>query len=182
MLNPPPTFASIDQFQAQIHLIGNISIWYSGTAALFIYLGLLILYTLRRRRLCFDLAEPAWNHFVTRGAVCMFGYLFNFVPYFLVDKPMFLHNYLPALIFKILLLCIVVEHLHTVLRTMKWRVAVFGYNCLLLAWLGSILYVFVRFSALSYGNWIGSNGLVTAENILELQWKNTWDFILHADL
>lgn len=93
---------------------------------------------------------------------------------------MFLHNYLPALVFKILLLCVVLEHLYSVIMALHLRMLAILYKCVLTLWFASVLYVFMKFSALSYG-WIGINGLVTAENIMDLQWKNTWDFILHAD-
>lgn len=169
-------------FQSQIHLLGNISIWYSGTAALFTYFGLFIFYSLRRHRLCYDISDAAWNHFVSTGSICFFGYLFNFVPYFLVDKPMFLHNYLPALLFKIMLLTFVVEHLNTVFGDLKLRFVSIVFRVLLALWMLSILYVFVKFSTLSYGKSIVSDGLVTSEKIVELQWKNTWDFILHTEL
>lgn len=92
---------------------------------------------------------------------------------------MFLHNYLPALVFKILLLCVVVEHMDKVMIVMKLNVIVTLYRISLALWLTCILYVFFKFSALTYGNWIGSNDVVSASNILDLQWKNTWDFILH---
>ncbi|XP_018574130.1 protein O-mannosyltransferase 1 isoform X2 [Anoplophora glabripennis] len=48
---------------AQIHLLGNIIIWYSATICLFVYSCLLIFYLLRRRRLCYDLDEKTWIQF-----------------------------------------------------------------------------------------------------------------------
>jgi hypothetical protein len=44
-------------FQAQVHLLGNLAVWYSGTLSVFAYVVLLAVYLLRRRRLCFDLPE-----------------------------------------------------------------------------------------------------------------------------
>ncbi|XP_015189217.1 PREDICTED: protein O-mannosyltransferase 1 isoform X3 [Polistes dominula] len=49
---------------AQIHLLGNIAIWYSGTAALIVYTALLIFYIMRRRRMCFDVINGEWNRFL----------------------------------------------------------------------------------------------------------------------
>lgn len=95
---------------------------------------------------------------------------------------MFLHNYLPALLFKIMLLTFVVEHLNTVFADLKLRFVAIVYKTLLALWMLSILYVFVKFSTLSYGTSIVSDGIVTSEKIVELQWKNTWDFILHTEL
>lgn len=116
------------------------------------------------------------------GSVCFLGYLFNYVPYFLVDRALFLHNYLPALMFKIMLLCIVLDHINVVVNMWHVQLVAISYKALLAAWLASVVYVFVKFSTLSYGHLIGNNGTITADDILQLQWKNTWDFILHADL
>ncbi|GJQ85607.1 hypothetical protein Trydic_g20157 [Trypoxylus dichotomus] len=51
---------------AQIHLLGNIVIWYSATYCLLIYSLLLIFYLLRRRRLCYDIDEETWKAFRLR--------------------------------------------------------------------------------------------------------------------
>lgn len=44
-------------FQGQIHLIGNVAVWYAGTLCLAIYACLFIFYLLRRRRRCYDIDE-----------------------------------------------------------------------------------------------------------------------------
>jgi dolichyl-phosphate-mannose-protein mannosyltransferase len=56
---------------AQVHLLGNIAVWLTGTACMVLYSGLLVLYLMRRRRLCYDVPEGkvlvwttnAWVHF-----------------------------------------------------------------------------------------------------------------------
>lgn len=55
--------------QAQIHLLGNVLIWYSATLALAAYSALLVLYLLRRRRQCFDIDDAEWRQFRTTGEV-----------------------------------------------------------------------------------------------------------------
>lgn len=79
-----------------------------------------------------------------------------------------------------MLLTFVVEHLNTVFADLRLRFVSVVYKALLALWMLSIFYVFVKFSTLSYGKSIVSDGLVTSEKIVELQWKNTWDFILHT--
>lgn len=130
-------------FQAQVHFIGNIVIWLSGTMSLVAYTGLFIIYLLRRQRACYDLPEGAWNQFCTIGEVSttnsiiiqwemgkgqvkcyvimgrvghlnwevakMFplwqvlgiGFAIHYFPYFLVDRTLFLHHYMPAYLFKV---------------------------------------------------------------------------------
>ncbi|XP_076270481.1 protein O-mannosyltransferase rt isoform X1 [Rhynchophorus ferrugineus] len=48
---------------AQIHLLGNIAIWYLATLGLLVYSVLLVFYLLRRQRNIFDLDEENWTKF-----------------------------------------------------------------------------------------------------------------------
>ncbi|XP_017492866.1 PREDICTED: protein O-mannosyltransferase 1-like, partial [Rhagoletis zephyria] len=96
---------------AQIYLIGNITIWYLGLAAIALYWSLLLFYLLRRARLKHDIDEEHWNRFLLTGQVAAVGYLLHFLPYFLCERTLFLHYYLPALLFKIILTAAVVSHL-----------------------------------------------------------------------
>lgn len=169
---------NIQHFQAQIHLIGNIVIWYSGSAALLVYVGLLVFYLLRRRRLCFDLSPGDWTTFQEAGQLFFVGYLLHFLPYFFVERTLFLHNYLPAFLYKIMLLCFVVEHLAIVLgRVIRSMVLLAIYKAAVVFWLCAIVWVFQQFLVLSYGT-----TRLTADDVIRLRWKDTWDFILHKDL
>lgn len=162
---------------AQIHLIGNIVIWYSGTLAILIYVSFFVLYLLRRRRQLFDISEKKWKQFCACGNIFFVGYLIHFVPYFFVEKTMFLHNYLPALIFKMLLLCFVIEHIYYILKfILRSRILVILYQCILIIWFIAVLYIFKAFSAISYGHYLSE------ADIINLRWKDTWDFILHKVL
>lgn len=168
---------------AQIHLLGNVAIWYSGTAALMQYLVLLVVYLLRRRRQCYDIDDAAWSQFCVCGEIFLVGYLMHFLPYFFVERTMFLHNYLPALVYKILVTCAVVEHLHRAIgQVLKSKLLSFAYNAAVVGWLISIFYIFKRFSVLSYGLLTLSGRTISSDDIIALRWKDTWDFILHKDL
>lgn len=169
---------------AQIHLIGNIIIWYSATAALFVYAALFTVYLLRRRRLCYDLDAAEWRRFQLAGELFFAGYLLHFLPYLFVERTMFLHNYLPSFVFKVMLLCFVIEHVWLVLC--KWTAASASwwssglrlvYQAAILGWLAGVAVVFERFLVLSYGT-----TRLSADDVVALRWKDTWDFILHKDL
>ena len=155
--------------QAQVHFLGNLVVWLSGTAALLAYAGLLLFYLLRRQRQCLDLPQHQWDKFCQVGQVgswataaggtgwegnrigtimkCVLstsvlariylggistvrrtdnehtlalqvlgvGYALHYFPYFLVERTLFLHHYLPAYMFKICLLAAVIEHGHYLL-------------------------------------------------------------------
>lgn len=168
---------------AQIHLIGNIVIWYSGTFALLIYFTLLLIYLMRRRRFCYDITEETWIQFRKCGEILFVGYLMHFLPYFFVERTLFLHNYLPALVFKIMLLCFVIEHLGDVVKQIFNSQKInFVFNLAVIVWLLIVLYVFKRFSVLTYGLLEIENRPISADDIIALRWKDTWDFIIHKEL
>ena len=60
--------------QAQVHFLGNIVIWLSGTMAMLAYLALFVVYLLRRQRSCYDLPETPWNKFCSIGEVRHYNY------------------------------------------------------------------------------------------------------------
>ena len=45
----------------QVHLMGNILIWYTASICGVLYTALLVVYLLRRRRLCFDTSEAEFQ-------------------------------------------------------------------------------------------------------------------------
>lgn len=168
---------------AQIHLIGNVAIWYSGAAAILLYVTLLSIYLLRRRRFCYDIDEKTWNQFCRCGEILFAGYLLHFLPYFFVERTLFLHNYLPALVYKIMLLCFMIEHVHDVITQLFRSVNVIRYyRFVVVIWFIGILYVFQRFSLLTYGLLQLNGHSITADDIIALRWKDTWDFIIHKEL
>ncbi|KAH8239976.1 hypothetical protein KR032_009886 [Drosophila birchii] len=164
---------------AQIYLLGNILIWYSATAGLFFYSALLAFYAVRRRRLCFDISESEWQRFLIAGDTFFVGYLMHYLPYFFVDRTLFLHNYLPAFVFKLLLLCFVIEHVDYLLRIICTGRAVNivrAYRLAVILWLLAVLSIFVKFIPLSYG----ARKMTTSE-VRDLRWKDTWDFVVHKN-
>ena len=57
-----------------------------------------------------------WDEFTFLGEMLLGGYLMHWLPYFFADRTLFLHHYLPALVFKILLTGAVIQHLHYIIR------------------------------------------------------------------
>ena len=56
-------------FQAQVHLLGNVVIWYTSSLGVLFYSTLLGFYLLRRRRLCFDISEGEFIYLSHWGKV-----------------------------------------------------------------------------------------------------------------
>ena len=62
-----------------------------------------------------------WTNYVTVGEVLLGGYLCHFLPFFFVDRTLFLHHYLPAYAYKIMLSAFVITHIHQVMRLVQKR-------------------------------------------------------------
>ncbi|XP_070164054.1 protein O-mannosyltransferase rt isoform X1 [Polyergus mexicanus] len=160
---------------AQVHLLGNIAIWYSGTISVIVYSGLLIFYLMRRRRKCFDIAEEEWEKFVNNAYVLLTGYLLHFLPFLFVERTLFLHHYLPAFIFKVLLTAATIDHLYYLIGTHRpWNISLYILTCGTIAWILFVIYVFKKFIVFSYGT-----SALSAKDVIKLRWKDTWDFIVH---
>ncbi|XP_052747004.1 protein O-mannosyltransferase 1 [Bicyclus anynana] len=160
---------------AQVHLIGNMITWYAGTLSVLLYGGVLVVYAIRQRRAFSDLTPLAAQKFYDAGCILFLGYWLHYLPYFFIDRTLFLHHYLPAYIFKILLLAYVIDHIYYniyVRESIKSLTHIFVL-CIYI-WLVYVIITFQKFSVLSYGNTD-----LAETDLLNLRWKDTWDFILH---
>jgi dolichyl-phosphate-mannose-protein mannosyltransferase len=91
------------------------------------------------------------------------GWGLHYFPFFLMSRQLFLHHYLPALYFAILLLCAVFDFMTSTLRP-RWRLQIAAVLIILAVWNFSI------FSPLVYGNtW-------TRDECEKAKWFKTWDF------
>lgn len=157
----------------QVYLLGNVVIWYTGAACIFLYCILWTVYLLRRHRQCYDLSPDVWSHFIEIGEVLFAGFLFHYLPYFFVERTLFLHHYLPAFMFKVLLTAAFIEHVYYMLSGIR-RVASAVYSITVLGWSLAVLYIFRKFCVLSYGL-----TPLSAGEVMKLRWKESWDFIIH---
>ncbi|KAK2120492.1 Protein O-mannosyl-transferase 1 [Saguinus oedipus] len=156
---------------AQIHLLGNIVIWVSGSLALAIYMLLFLWYLLRRRRNVHDLPQDAWLRWVLAGALCAGGWAVNYLPFFLMEKTLFLYHYLPALTFQILLLPVVLQHISDHLCRSQLQRSVF--SALVVAWYSSACHVSNMLRPLTYGD-----KSLSPEELKALRWKDSWDILI----
>ena len=149
--------------------------WYAGTLSVLLYGVLLCVYAIRQRRTHTDLPPYISQKFYDAGCILYLGYWLHFLPYFFMDRTLFLHHYLPAYIFKILLLAHVIDHIYYVL-CVRENIKSFTHIFILCItiWLAYVIITFNKFCALSYGNVD-----LTESDLLNLRWKDTWDFILH---
>ncbi|KAJ8300903.1 hypothetical protein KUTeg_022422, partial [Tegillarca granosa] len=154
---------------AQIHLLGNPVIWCCASLSIFLYIAVFCVYLMRRRRGMY-LFSGEWQHFMFVGQLLVGGYLLHYLPYFLTDRTLFLHSYLPSVVYKVLVLAAILDHLYIVSFRVSYLPLFISYLCL--AVFTAALWVFIQLSVFSYGN----NGL-SPEEIKNLMWKDSWDFL-----
>eukprot|EP00048_Salpingoeca_helianthica_P013823 m.208730 g.208730 ORF g.208730 m.208730 type:complete len:762 (+) comp15549_c0_seq1:188-2473(+) len=95
---------------AQIYLIGNPVVWWLSFAAIGVSLVLILFYAIREKRAIQDL-DPATRARLLDGATVLGGgWALHYLPFFLFDRQLFLHHYLPALVFAIAILAAVLDH------------------------------------------------------------------------
>uniref|UniRef100_A0A8W4F9B7 Dolichyl-phosphate-mannose--protein mannosyltransferase n=1 Tax=Sus scrofa TaxID=9823 RepID=A0A8W4F9B7_PIG len=156
---------------AQIHLLGNVVIWASASLATLAYVLLFLWYLLRRRRHICDLPEDSWLRWVLAGALCAGGWAVNYLPFFMVEKTLFLYHYLPALAFQILLLPVVLEHVsHHLCRSQLQRSL---FHALVVAWFASACHVSNMLRPLTYGD-----RSLSPSELRALRWKDSWDILI----
>ncbi|XP_020630196.1 protein O-mannosyl-transferase 1-like [Orbicella faveolata] len=159
---------------AQIFCIGNPFVWWATTLSLPVYFGLLLFYLLRRRRKVYDLSKDSWQQFVFCGEAVVMGYLLHFATFFPLERTLFIHHYLPALFFKIVLLPVMLEHVHQeIFRYKVLRQILYGCCAFLVV---IVLWGFHFYSPFTYGH----VALSSAE-INRRKWLKTWDMLSHPN-
>ncbi|KAM5331671.1 protein O-mannosyl-transferase 1 isoform 1-T5 [Glossophaga mutica] len=156
---------------AQIHLLGNVVIWASAGLATALYALLSCWYLLRRRRNIRDLPEDAWLRWGLAGALCAGGWAVNYLPFFLMEKTLFLYHYLPALAFQILLIPVVLQHVGEHLCRSELQSSLFG--ALVVAWYSAACCVFTMLRPLTYGD-----TPLSPSELQALRWKESWDILI----
>ncbi|KAF4789178.1 Protein O-mannosyl-transferase 1 [Turdus rufiventris] len=156
---------------AQIHLLGNVATWASANAAALLYLCLSLWYLLRRRRRIYDIPEDAWQLWMSAGGICAGGWAVNYLPFFLMEKTLFLYHYLPAVTFQILLIPVVLQHLGDHLcRSVLLKSML---SALIVAWFSSVYFVYCTFSPVTYGQ-----PALSPTELRALRWKDTWNILI----
>ncbi|ORX88851.1 PMT-domain-containing protein [Basidiobolus meristosporus CBS 931.73] len=161
LINRGISFWSKDS--AQIYLLGNPIIWWAAAAAVGLYIAVNALLILRQKRGYNDGAYEYFNLYFSSAGFFFLGWFLHYLPFFLMGRQLFLHHYLPAIYFGILLTGVTFDLFTSRLNT-KARWLVLLVSSLV------VVYVFVSFSPLVYGTpW-------TKQQCIQHRWRSRWDF------
>lgn len=151
---------------AQVFLIGNVNTSLIGLVCTLLFILIILFYLVRRRRQIFsDITENGWAKIQIQAIISIGGYLLHLLPYFVYDSPLFLQYYLNALVFKILIVGALVDHLYDI--SFKNYIP-HGVTFFIVA--GS-LDTFIKLLPLSYGT------SLSRDAVEKLKWKETWQLI-----
>lgn len=147
----------------QIYLIGNPMVWWGSTVAVAVYLGARALLMLRAKRGSKDLLDSTIVFYDRTAGFLFLGYAMHLAPFFLMSRQLFIHHYLPALYFAILLLALLFDLLTAPLKP-RFRLAAASAVVVVVG------LTYLEFSPLTYGsNW-------TQRSCERARWMKSWDF------
>lgn len=147
----------------QVYLLGNPFVWWASVAATMAYLGVRGLLLLRSKRGYTDLSHRKVVFYDAILSFLVCGWAFHYLPFFFMERQLFLHHYLPALYFSVLVCATVLDIL---VGALPWRWARWGL-------LGAVILLTMtawwRIAPLSYASqW-------TIEQCEAARWRQPWD-------
>ncbi|KAK9459497.1 Dolichyl-phosphate-mannose-protein mannosyltransferase-domain-containing protein [Lipomyces oligophaga] len=149
----------------QIYLLGNVSIWWISFASILVFLLFKIIVTLRWQRGHADYSKPSVVQLNAKAGTYVLAWWLHYFPFFLMERQLFLHHYLPALYFAILTMTVIFDVASKKILRNKYLIAF----CTALLVMASIN-VYIRLSPLIYGEpW-------TTELCQKAKLMPNWDF------
>lgn len=151
-----------DETGSSVYLLGNMAIYYVSLVVILVVLFKQTWYFFNALNPFLITTYP--NHkqnFYDCSLRFLLGWLMHYIPYFNMERQLFLHHYLPSVYFGILLVAQYIEY------RMAGNQSI-GYMMMMSISAGA-MYCFVQFFPIIYGlEW-------TVHGCLQRQWYSTWD-------
>jgi dolichyl-phosphate-mannose-protein mannosyltransferase len=97
------SFWTEDATLKQIYMIGNLVSWWTSILCVSVFAGIMGADLLARRRGIEPIDPPMHSRMLNSGGFFFFAWAFHYFPFFLMNRQLFLHHYLPAHICSCLL-------------------------------------------------------------------------------
>ncbi|KAJ5219890.1 hypothetical protein N7468_009094 [Penicillium chermesinum] len=154
----------------QIYLLGNPLIWWSSTVAIAIYVAFKGIAVIRWQRAFKDYQNINFKRFDYEIGTSVLGWAFHYFPFYLMARQLFLHHYLPALYFAILVFCQEFDFLANRVKSLGLASRPAIGKILMATFVLLSIGVFTLYSPLVYGNpW-------TKDACQRVKLLNSWDF------
>ena len=132
------------------------------------YLLLEAFYLVRRKRgITDDVPEGARRRFTRAGRLLAGGWCAHYLPFFAIQRALFLHHYLPCVCFGAMLSPVVAEHLLVEVLRLPPR----AHAAASVAVVAAMVHTYVALRPLSHGLPLGNEAMAA------LQWRAGWDII-----
>ncbi|RKF79055.1 Dolichyl-phosphate-mannose--protein mannosyltransferase 1 [Golovinomyces cichoracearum] len=154
----------------QIYLFGNPIIWWSSTTAIAIYFSFKAIAILRWQRGYNDYKNTVFKRFDYEVGTMVLAWAFNYFPYFLMKRQLFLHHYFPALYFAILALCLIFDFVTNRIRVL------YSAKNLILSRLGAFVFLFFSITAFWIYSPIVYGNVWTQSDCAKAKLFNSWDW------
>lgn len=105
----------------QVYLLGNPFVWWASAASTVAYLGVRALLMLRSKRGYTDLSRRKVVFYDAIFSFLVCGWALHYLPFYFMERQLFLHHYLPALYFSVLVFATVLDVLVGALPTRPAR-------------------------------------------------------------
>ncbi|RUS19622.1 Dolichyl-phosphate-mannose-protein mannosyltransferase-domain-containing protein [Endogone sp. FLAS-F59071] len=147
----------------QVYLLGNPLVFWGSTVAIFTFVLLKAFFILRQQRGYKDHFGGLRQFYDESAGFLFVAWFFHFFPFFLMARQLFLHHYMPALYFAVLLFAVGFD-LATIRLPSHPRILAAAAVIL------AVIYVFTVFAPITYGNpW-------TKADCGKSKWLETWDY------
>ncbi|KAJ2714033.1 Protein O-mannosyltransferase 2 [Coemansia spiralis] len=150
--------------------VGNPVLWWASTACCIAYPLQLLYWLLRWRRGCSGWRPGELRRFWDTSKLLWGGWALHYLPFFLMGRVTYIHHYLPALYFALLLLAFEIQCLAT------WYLPRRAMAPIAAAAIAVAAGVFVLFSPLTFG-WDRP-----AAELAHLAWLPTWNLVVDRNL
>ena len=156
----------------QVYLLGNPAVWWGG-----FFVGvlgsatLLITVLLRERRRHRDLPASDRSRLVVGASLLLCGWAVHYLPFFLMERQLFLHHYFPCLVFTSLLFAHVWHHVLAGFARSRTALLAFATAGAVLG----VVTVYWHFAPLCYST------KMTHRHAQDMKWLSSWDIVVPPD-
>ena len=172
--------------QQQIYMMGNVVSWWAGVLSVSVYCGIMAADALARRRGVYPIPSAIRKRMVNSVGFLVAAWAFHYLPFFVMNRQLFLHHYLPAHVISCLTAGAVFNFVGTetidgplsrpgpllraeALRPMSRNVLARPVRAVCGAFVGALIIMFWWLSPLTYG----TPGL-TSEEVNQRKLLSTW--------
>ncbi|PIA12822.1 PMT-domain-containing protein [Coemansia reversa NRRL 1564] len=161
----PMRMVSWTDTSVKYYEVGNPLLWWASTACCILYPLQMLFWLLRQHRQSSTWLPGEFKQFWDSSKLLWGGWALHYLPFFLMGRVTYIHHYLPALYFALLLLAF---ELQCFARWYLPRQAMWLFAAAISVAVG---YVFVLFSPLTFG-WERP-----AKELAHLVWLSTWNIV-----